>query len=59
MTAAALTRLIARMLYHTSAADPAVYLGISILFVAFALAAIYLPAWRATRIDPMAALRVG
>jgi predicted permease len=59
MAAAALTRLIARMLYHTSAADPAVYLGISILFLAIALAASYLPAWRATRIDPMTALRVG
>ncbi len=59
IAAAALTRLIARMLYHTSAADPAVYLGISILFLAIALAASYLPAWRATRIDPMTALRVG
>jgi ABC-type antimicrobial peptide transport system permease subunit len=59
MAAAALTRLIARMLYHTSAADPAVYLGISILFLVIALTASYLPAWRATRIDPMTALRVG
>jgi predicted permease len=54
-----LTRLIARMLFHTSATDPATYLEISILFLAITLAASYLPAWRATRIDPMTALRVG
>jgi putative ABC transport system permease protein len=54
-----LTRLIARMLFHTSATDPVTYIGISILFLAIALAASYLPAWRATRIDPMTALRVG
>jgi ABC-type antimicrobial peptide transport system permease subunit len=59
MASAILTRLIAKMLYQTSATDPATYLAISILFLAIALAASYLPAWRATRIDPMAALRVG
>jgi putative ABC transport system permease protein len=59
MASAVLTRLIAKMLYHTSATDPATYLAISILFLAIALAASYLSAWRATRIDPMAALRVG
>jgi ABC-type antimicrobial peptide transport system permease subunit len=59
MAAAGLTRLIAGMLYHTSATDPATYIGISLLFLTVALAASYLPAWRATRIDPMAALRVG
>jgi ABC-type lipoprotein release transport system permease subunit len=59
MAAAGLTRLIAGMLYHTSATDPGIYIGISLLFLAVALAASYLPARRATRIDPMAALRVG
>jgi putative ABC transport system permease protein len=59
MAAVVLTRLIAKMLYHTSATDPATYLAISLLFLAIALAASYLPARRATRIDPMAALRVG
>jgi putative ABC transport system permease protein len=57
--AAGLTRLIAGMLYHTSATDPATYAGISLLFLTVALAASCRPAWRATRIDPMAALRVG
>jgi ABC-type antimicrobial peptide transport system permease subunit len=59
MAAVGLTRLVAGMLYHTSATDPATYIGISLLFLAVALAASYLPARRATRIDPMAALRVG
>ncbi len=59
LAAAGLTRLIAGMLYRTSATDPATYIGISLLFLAVALAASYLPARRATRIDPMAALRVG
>jgi ABC-type antimicrobial peptide transport system permease subunit len=59
LAAVVLTRLIAKMLYHTSTTDPATYLAISILFLAIALVASYVPAWRATRIDPMAALRVG
>jgi len=47
------------MLFHTSATDPATFGSIALLFVLVALTASYIPARRATRIDPMAALRVG
>lgn len=52
-----LTRWIAAMLYRTTATDPATYFVISLLFLLVALAASCLPAWRATRVDPAAALR--
>ena len=57
--ALALTRLMNSMLFHTSATDPATFGSIALLFVLVALTASYIPARRATRIDPMAALRVG
>jgi putative ABC transport system permease protein len=52
-----LTRLIAKMLYDVSPSDPATFAGISILFLSIALLASYLPARRATRVDPVEALR--
>ena len=57
--ALALTRVMKSLLFQTSATDPATLAGIPLLFVAAALAASYFPARRATRIDPMAALREG
>jgi putative ABC transport system permease protein len=48
---------IARMLFHVSATDPATFAMIAAVFLAVGLAASYVPAWRATRIDPLAALR--
>ena len=57
--AAALTRLISGMLFHTSATDPLTFAGIAILFLAVVLAASGIPAWRATRADPLDALRNG
>jgi predicted permease len=52
-----LTRWIASMLYQTTAADPLTFLGVSVLFVLVALAAGYIPAARAMRVNPAAALR--
>jgi predicted permease len=56
--ALALTRVLTSLLFHVNASDPATYLGIGVLFVLAGLAASYIPARRATRLDPMAALRV-
>jgi putative ABC transport system permease protein len=56
--ALALTRVMQSLLFHVNATDPATFAGIALLFLLVALAASYIPARRATRIDPMAALRV-
>ncbi len=53
----ALTRVMASLLYQTSATDPATFAGSALLFAAVAVIASYLPARRATRIDPANALR--
>jgi putative ABC transport system permease protein len=52
-----LTRLMTKMLYHVSTADPATFAAGAMLFAAVAMLASYLPARRATRVDPMVALR--
>ena len=53
----ALTRVMSAMLYKTSATDPVILVSSAALFLAVALMASYLPARRATRIDPTEALR--
>jgi len=53
----ALTRVMAAMLYETSATDPMVLGGSAALFLGIAVVAGYLPARRAMRIDPAGALR--
>jgi len=57
LAAAGLTRLLAGMLFRVSATDPATFGAIALLFLAVAMVAAYVPAWRATRVDPIEALR--
>lgn len=52
-----LTRLMARALFNVVQIDPQTFVAFTAILVLFALLASYLPSRRATRIDPMAALR--
>jgi putative ABC transport system permease protein len=52
-----LTRVMATLLYGISATDPITFIGISLVLLAVAVLASYIPALRATRVDPITALR--
>jgi putative ABC transport system permease protein len=54
----ALTRVLRAMFYGTSPTDPEVFIGSAALLAAVVILASYLPARRATQLDPMLSLRV-
>jgi putative ABC transport system permease protein len=55
--ALAVTRMIKSLLFGVSATDPLTFVGIALLLLCVAFVARAIPAWKATKVDPLAALR--
>ena len=58
IVALAATRFLASLLYGVGATDPLTFAAVTALVLAVAITATALPAWRASRIDPIKSLRV-
>jgi ABC-type antimicrobial peptide transport system permease subunit len=54
-----LSRFMASLLFGVQARDPLVFAGVPVLLAVIALVAVWLPAARASRIDPLGAIRAG
>jgi putative ABC transport system permease protein len=57
VVSASTASMMASLLYGVRPHDPAVFLIVPLLLLAVAVLASYIPAWRATKVDPMIALR--
>jgi ABC-type antimicrobial peptide transport system permease subunit len=51
------SRLMAHLLYNVQPGDPITFVAVAILFIGIAFLACYFPALRATKVDPVIALR--
>lgn len=57
VAAFAVTRVMSSLLFEVSASDPLIFVWVSLLLLAIALLASYIPARRAAQIDPLVSMR--